>query len=272
VLVERFDPATALETIVNHQVTMVAGAPPMYASWLALPDADPEAFASVRLAVSGAAALSTEVAQAFTERFGVIIHEGYGLTEASPTVTSSVVSTPNRPGSIGVPLAGVEVRLVDSNGDDALAGDDGEIWVRGANVFVGYWHNEEATRAAVTPEGWLRTGDIAVADDDGWLYIVDRAKDVIIVSGFNVYPAEVEEVLAGYRGVAAVAVVGVPHPHSGEAVKAFVVAAPGQHLEEDELIEYAASRLARYKCPSKIMFVDELPYGTAGKLLRRSLR
>jgi long-chain acyl-CoA synthetase len=272
VLVERFDPSTALGTITNHQVTMIAGAPPMYASWLALPDADPEAFASVRLAVSGAAALSEEVAHAFTERFGIIIHEGYGLTEASPTVTSSVVSSPNRPGSIGLPLTGVEVRLVDSNGEDALAGDDGEIWVRGPNVFAGYWANDEATRATITPEGWLKTGDIAVADDDGWLYIVDRAKDVIIVSGFNVYPAEVEEVLAGYRGVAEVAVVGVAHPHTGEAVKAFVVAAPGHHLEEDELIEYAASRLARYKCPSKIMFVDELPHGTAGKLLRRSLR
>jgi long-chain acyl-CoA synthetase len=272
VLVERFDPSTALETVVNHQVTMIAGAPPMYASWLALPDADPDAFASVRLAVSGAAALSVEVARAFTERFGVIIHEGYGLTEASPTVTSSVVSSLNRPGSIGVPLTGVDVRLVDSDGADVPPGDPGEIWVRGPNVFAGYWANEEATRVAITPDGWLKTGDIAVIDDDGWLYIVDRAKDVIIVSGFNVFPAEVEEVLAGYRGVAEVAVVGVPHPHSGEAVKAFVVAAPGHHFEEDELIEYAASRLARYKCPSKIMFVDELPRGTAGKMLRRTLR
>jgi long-chain acyl-CoA synthetase len=166
----------------------------------------------------------------------------------------------------------VEVRLVDSDGEDSLVGDDGEIWVRGPNVFSGYWGNDDATRAALTPQGWLRTGDVAVVDDEGWLYIVDRAKDVIIVSGFNVFPAEVEDVLTGYPGVAEVAVVGVPHPHTGEAVKAYVVAAPGQHLEEDELIEYCESRLARYKCPTKIMFVDELPHGTTGKLLRRTLR
>lgn len=272
VLVERFDPSTALETIRNNGVTMVAGAPPMFTAWLGLPDAGAGAFGTVRLAVSGAAPLGAETAGAFERRFGVTIREGYGLTEASPTVTSSVGDGPTRAGSIGLPLNGLDVRLIDAEGEDALAGDPGEIWVRGPNVFAGYWQDDVATRAALTDDGWLRTGDVAVADDDGWLYIVDRAKDVIIVSGFNVFPAEVEQVLAEHPGVADVAVVGVPHPHTGEAVKAFVVAKPGEHVEEDELIDFCAMRLARYKCPSKVMFVDEVPHATAtGKLLRRAL-
>jgi long-chain acyl-CoA synthetase len=273
VLVERFDPSTALETIANHGVTMIAGAPPMYTAWLGLPDAAPEAFSTVRLAVSGAAPLGVETAEAFERRFGVTVREGYGLTEASPTVTSSVGKERNRPGSIGLPLPGVEVRLVDAEHEDTLPGDPGEIWVRGPNVFAGYWNDETATRAALTPDGWLRTGDVAIADDDGWLYIVDRSKDVIIVSGFNVFPAEVEQVLAGHPGVARAAVVGVAHPHTGEAVKAYVVPVAGAHVEEDELIAFCERRLARYKCPTKIMFVDEIPQSAAtGKLLRRSLR
>ena len=275
VLVERFDPSSALETIATHGVTIVAGAPPMFTSWLQLPP-DPEtdkSMASVRLAVSGAAALPASVHAAFEARFGVVIHEGYGLTEASPTVTSSVVGGQIKPGSIGVPVDGVQVRLVDDDGDDVFAGDPGEIWVRGPNVFKGYWERPDATAAALTPDGWLRTGDIAVVDDDGWLFIVDRAKDLINVSGFNVYPAEVEDVLSTHPGVAQVAVVGVSHPHTGEAVKAFVVPRSGQMLEEDELIEFCAGRLARYKCPSKVMFVDQLPHSSGtGKLLRRDLR
>jgi long-chain acyl-CoA synthetase len=243
----------------------------MWRDWMALP-APPDAFAGVRLALSGAAPLGASLAAAYRSTYGLTIHEGYGLTEASPTVTSSAVDAPARDGSIGVPLPGIELRLVDSDGADALAGDPGEIWVRGPNVFAGYWQDVEATGAVLTADGWLRTGDVAVADDDGWLSIVDRAKDVINVSGFNVYPAEVEQALAGHAGVAAVAVVGVAHPHSGETVKAYVVTEPGQALEEDELIEFCATRLARYKCPTKVMFVDELPYGLTGKLLRRALR
>ena len=275
VLVERFDASSALETIANHKVTIVAGAPPMYTAWMALPveSVDPDAMKTVRIAVSGAAALGSSVMSAFHQRFGVSIFEGYGLTEASPTVTSSVAGGTAKPGSIGVPLSGVEVRLVDAEGDDAYAGDPGEIWVRGPNVFHGYWKQPAATAAALTDDGWLRTGDIAVVDDDGWLFIVDRAKDLINVSGFNVFPAEVEEALRAYPGIAEVAIVGVPHPHTGEGVKAYVVPAPGQHLEEDELIEFCAGRLARYKCPSKVMFVDELPRSAGtGKLLRRALR
>ena len=164
------------------------------------------------------------------------------------------------------------MRLVDPDGDDVLVGDSGELWVRGPNVFKGYWNDPEATPAALTPDGWLRTGDIGVVDDDGLLYLVDRAKDLIIVSGFNVFPAEVEDVLAELPGRRGVAVVGVAHPHSGEAVKAYVVVAAGQSLNEAQVIEFCADDLARYKCPSNVEFVDELPLGLGGKLLRRALR
>jgi long-chain acyl-CoA synthetase len=162
--------------------------------------------------------------------------------------------------------------VVDSEGQDALVGDPGEIWVRGPNVFAGYWNDPEATVAALTSDGWLRTGDTAVVDDDGFLWLVDRTKDVIIVSGFNVFPGEVEDVLALHPAVEAAAVVGVPDPHSGEAVRAYVVVRDGAHLDEHALFEHACRHLARYKAPSSIAFVDELPHGLTGKLLRRSLR
>jgi long-chain acyl-CoA synthetase len=270
VLVERFDPTSALEAIVRHGITVVIGAPTMYAAWASLPDADLRAFASVRIATSGAAKLAVEVAQRFEDRFDVHIAEGYGLTEAGPVLTvSSGTDAPF--GSIGPPLPGVELRLVDGDGDDVLLGDSGELWARGPNVFAGYWNDPEATAAALTADGWLRTGDVAVMDDDGYVYLVDRAKDLIIVSGFNVFPAEVEEVLARHPAVAGCAVVGVAHPYTGEAVKAFVVLAPDRSADEDELAAWCAQHLARYKCPSKVMFVDELPTGSSGKVLRRAL-
>ena len=272
VLEERFEPSTSLQLIKDHGVTLVAGAPPMYAIWTALAGADPTAFGAVRMCTSGAAPLADEVAAAFTARFGIPIHQGYGLTEAAPVVTSSLMDKPPRPGSIGVPLPGVEVRLIDEEGEDALEGDEGEIWVRGANVFAGYWLDEEASAAVLTDDGWLKTGDIAVADDSGHLYIVDRVKDLIIVSGFNVYPIEVEEALIQHPGIAEVAVVGVPSTATGETVKAFVVRSPGQDLTESDVTEFAASCLARYKAPTQVSFVDELPHGVAGKLLRRQLR
>jgi long-chain acyl-CoA synthetase len=268
VLVERFDPASALDTIRDRGVTIVAGAPAMYAAWAALPNADPDAFRTVRVAASGAAPLPADVTHGFEARFGVTILEGYGLTEAAPTVTSSI-GRPPRPGSIGVPLPGIEVRLVD-DGHDAFEGDAGEVWVRGPNVFAGYWNDSETTAQVLTDDGWLRTGDVATVDDDGYLYLVDRAKDLVIVSGFNVYPAEVEGVLASHPRVREVAVAGVAHPHTGETVKAYVVS-DGAAVDEDDLIEFCAARLARYKCPTKITFVPELPKGLAGKLLRRAL-
>ena len=269
VLVERFDPGTALDSVRNHRCTIVAGAPPMWVAWAGLTDAPSDSFASVRLALSGAAPLPAAAAEGMRERFGVTVEEGYGLTEASPVVTSSAgLGT----GSIGRPVPGLSVRLVDEDGDDVPLGDPGEIWVKGPNVFAGYWDNPEATAAALTPDGWLRTGDVGVADEAGTLRLVDRVKDLILVSGFNVYPVEVEEVRRTHPAVQDVAVVGVPHPHHGEAVKAFVVARPGAAVEEDDLIEHCAQRLARYKCPDKVLFVPELTQGLGGKVLRRQLR
>jgi long-chain acyl-CoA synthetase len=163
------------------------------------------------------------------------------------------------------------VRLVGSNGDDALVGDVGEVWVKGDNVFAGYLDDPEATAAVFSDDGWLKTGDMATADDDGYLYLVDRVKDLIIVSGFNVYPAEVEEMLITHPEVAEVAVIGVAHPHTGEAVKAYVVVQPGSQLDEETLIDFSLDHLARYKCPSKVIFVESLPRNASGKLVRRSL-
>lgn len=273
VLVQRFDPATALQTIRDRRVTLIAGVPPMYESWASLPagDATRADFATVRMAGSGASKLDPLLHDQFLARFGLDIGEGYGLTEAAPGVTSSG-GDERRSGTIGLPLPGVDVRLVDVDGSATLIGDAGEIWVRGPNVFVGYLDDPEASARSLTVDGWLRTGDMAVADSDGYLTIVDRMKDLIIVSGFNVYPGEVEEVLVAHPGVADVAVVGVAHPHTGETVKAFVVPKPDRMLEEDDLIAFCADELARYKCPSKIMFVDRIPHGMGGKVLRRELR
>jgi long-chain acyl-CoA synthetase len=273
VLVERFDPHSALETISHEGVTVIVGVPAMWSAWASLPGPLPGSFSSVRLATSGAAPLDPMIRRTVRERFDLTVTEGYGLTEASPAVTSGLgVDAPD--GSIGVPLPDVELRLVDAGtGDDALIGDPGEIWVRGPNVFAGYWNDPEASSKALTPDGWLRTGDIGVVDDRGFLYIVDRAKDVIIVSGFNVYPAEVEEVLVTHPGIAEAAVIGVPHPHSGEAVTAHVVPTTGAgELDEDDVIAFCAQRLARYKCPVKLVVVEQLPHGAAGKLLRRALQ
>jgi long-chain acyl-CoA synthetase len=272
VLLERFDPASSLAAVREHGITVVAGAPPLFGAWAAVPGANASTLASVRLAVSGGAPLADEVAETFRARFDRPIWQGYGLTETSPIVSSSLVGGEPKQGSIGLPLPGVEVRLVDTEGEDALSGDPGEVWVRGANVFPGYWHDDEATASVLTEDGWLKTGDIAVTDDDGYLYLVDRAKDLIIVSGFNVFPAEVEEVLLEHPGIREAGVVGIEHPYSGEAVKAYVVPEAGRHLEEDEVIEFCAERLARYKCPVSVSFVDEIPQGLVGKVLRRALR
>ena len=271
VLVERFDPTSAVEAIERHGVTVLAGAPTMWAAWAAMPDLSADAFGSVKVATSGAARLDTHVAETIKARFDVEIGEGYGLTEASPVVTASI-GLPFRPGSIGAPVDDLQLRLVDLGGHDALVGDPGEIWVKGPNVFQGYWNDAVATRDCIDDDGWLHTGDIALVDEEGFLYLVDRIKDLIIVSGFNVFPAEVEEVILSMDGVSQCAIVGVPHPHTGEAVKAFVVAEPGFSLEEDAIIEYCAKQLARYKCPQKVNFVDELPVNVSGKVLRRALR
>jgi long-chain acyl-CoA synthetase len=270
-LIERFDPQSALDAITNHGVTVVSGAPTMWAAWATLPGTRPGALATVRLATSGAARLDTQVQRVIAERFGVVVREGYGLTEAAPVVTSGTgLDAPE--GSIGAPLPGLRVRLVDADGEDALVGDPGELLVSGPNVFTGYWNDPEATRRAIDADGWLHTGDVAVVDDDGFLFLVDRIKDLIIVSGFNVYPAEVEEVIVAHPAVDQAAVIGVAHPHSGEAVKAYVVVRDGIGAEEDDIIAHCEAHLARYKCPQKVMFVDGLPQGPSGKVLRSALR
>ena len=269
VLVERFDPVSMLELLVEERVSTLAGPPTMWSALTYLEGVEEGAFSQIRLAVSGAAAIPDRVVTEAQSRFGLRIYEGYGLTEASPTVTLAT-GTDAPIGSIGRPIPGVEVRLVD-NGDDVYVGDPGEVLVRGPNVFRGYLGDPVATARVIDEAGWLHTGDIAVVDDDGYLYLVDRAKDLVIVSGFNVFPAEVERVLVTHPAVREAGVVGIPHPYSGETVKAFVVAEDGHMAEEDDLVAWCAKELARYKCPTKIDFVDEIPRGMGGKVLRREL-
>ena len=271
VLVQRFDPVSAMETIAERAVTVIPGAPSMWIALAQLDHPSRETFASVRLALSGASKLPEHTAQSLDARFGLKVREGYGLTEASPVVTSSV-GTDWFPGSVGVPVPGCEVRVVDEDAEDVLVGDTGEIWVRGPNVFAGYLDDAEATARVLTPDGWLRTGDIGVIDDDGRLFIVDRAKDLIIVSGFNVFPAEVEAAINLHPDVVESTVIGTAHPHTGEAVRAYVVLRPGVHLDEDALIDHCRGRLARYKCPSKVLYVDSLPRNLVGKVQRYALR
>ncbi|MDX1620555.1 MAG: long-chain fatty acid--CoA ligase, partial [Nitriliruptorales bacterium] len=271
-LLERFDPATSLEEIAHHDITIVLGAPPMYIAWLGTPGAADGAMSSVRLAVSGAAALPAQVLERFEEAFGLTIEEGYGLTEASPSVTSNAMAPAARPGSVGLPLPQVELKLVDDEGREVQPGDPGEVLVRGPNVFAGYWKDDDATAAALTEDGWLRTGDVGTFDEDGYLFLVDRKKDLIIVSGFNVYPREVERALYQHPGVAQAAVVGIPHPYTGEAVRAYVVPRDSADLIEDDLIDHCRTYVARYKCPTSVEIVDELPHTAIGKVRRVELR
>jgi long-chain acyl-CoA synthetase len=270
VLVQRFDPVTAVETIIERNITIVPGAPPVWIAISLMEGVNASAFATVRMALTGAARMPEDATERLKRKFNIDLREGYGLTEAAPVVTSSVGIEPRR-GSVGRAVEGLEVRVVDSEGDDVPVGDSGEVLVKGPNVFVGYWNDPVTTARVIDKDGWLHTGDIAMVDDDGYLYLVDRAKDLIIVSGFNVYPAEVEEVLKRHPAVLEAGVVGVPHPTTGEAVKAFVVLQKGASVDEDALIDHCHDHVARYKCPNKVLIVDELPRNTFGKLLRRSL-
>ena len=271
VLVERFDPDAALAAIAEHGVTDLTGPPTMWAALAASGAASPDAVATVQRCASGAAALGPEIRDAVQERLGLALDEGYGLTETSPVVATGVGQ--DAPvGSVGRPLPGVEVRVVDPDGDDTFIGDAGEILVRGPNVFVGYWNDPDATGAVLTEDGWLHTGDIGFADEAGNLFLSDRAKDLVIVSGFNVFPAEVEDTLVSHPDVREAAVIGVPSDRTGEAVKAFVVLEDGATLTPEDLRHHTHGELARYKCPAEIEIVDALPHGPGGKLLRRSLR
>jgi long-chain acyl-CoA synthetase len=279
VLMERFDAATLLGLAAGEGITILPGVPQLFAALADYEPATGEELRSVRLACSGAAPLPLEVAERFEARFGVAIWQAYGLTEASPTVTFPDQHGTRRPLAVGVPLPGIEVQIVDTDGAPVEHGDPGEILVRGPNVFSGYFEDAGASRAALDRSGWLHTGDIGVMDDDGSLTIVDRSKDLVIVSGFNVFPAEVEHVLEEHPSVAEVVVIGVPDPGLGESVRAYVVPtaeawpeeAPAPAVSETELIDYCAARLARYKCPGSIVFTRALPRGLQGKALRRAL-
>jgi long-chain acyl-CoA synthetase len=272
VLVERFDPAETLDLVERHGITILAGAPPMFSAWLHSAGSDVRSrLATVRLAVSGASALSPAVFEAFRDRLGVTISEGYGLTEAGPVVSSNAVGPQAKAGSIGLPLPGVDVRLLDEDGDVVEEGDPGEIHVRGPNVFAGYWNRPDASAEVLEGE-WLKTGDVAYEDDEGYLFLVDRKKDLIIVSGFNVFPKEVEDAIETHPAVEEAAVVGIADEKTGEAVQAWVVPVSGQELTEDDVLKYVQDHLGRFKWPKEVHVVDELPHHVTGKVLRRALR
>ncbi len=268
VLARRFDPIETLALVHDQQVSCIVGAPPMYVAWAALPKLG-EGLSSVRLALSGAAPLPPAVVAAILEASGHHVFEGYGLTETAPVLTTTLCSPVAKAGSVGRPVPGVEVKILDDAEEEVDEHDPGELIVRGDNLFSGYWPDAEGGPDA---EGWFRTGDIAYADAEGDLYLVDRARELILVSGFNVYPREVEDALADHEAVDEVAVIGVPHLYTGETVKALVVLKPGAIATEDELIGYAASRLARFKCPTVVEFVASLPHSLTGKVSKGRLR
>ena len=272
VLLPRWDAGAALELIERHGVTFFGGVPTMYVTLLHHPRAEEADVRSLRVCVSGGAPLPAEVMAAVDRRFGVDVLEGYGLSETSPVATFNVPDRPKRPGSIGLPIPGVELRLVDQAGRVVSEpGTPGEIWVRGPNVMKGYHGNPEATAEAIS-DGWFRTGDIGTRDADGYYRVVDRKKDMILRGGFNVYPREVEDALHGCADVAEAAVVGVPDERFGEEVVAFVVLKPGATVTRAELRALCRGRLAAYKYPRHIEIVDSLPHGPTGKILKRELR
>lgn len=266
----RGGPAT-IEAIERHGVTVALGPPNLWHALARVDDVDPDRLGSVQLALSGSDSLPGAVKVLVSDRLGLRLDEGYGLTE-SAAVVASTVSTQAPPGSVGRLVPGVEGRIVDEAGADCLTGDPGELLVRGPMVFPGYWTPDGIDRAPLTEDGWLHTGDLAVVDEDGHLAIVGRNKDLIIVSGFNVYPGEVEAVLAEHPDVADAGVVGEPSVVTGEAIVAFVVPRPGRDLDDDELRSHCRAELARYKVPSRFVTADELPIGPTGKLQRSRLR
>ncbi|WP_432985127.1 AMP-binding protein [Dactylosporangium sp. CA-233914] len=275
VLVERFDPADSLEAIERHGVTGVVGVPPMYVAWSLMGERLARAWSGVRLAVCGASPLDPAAERRFAEATGHAVHQGYGLTEAAPVVTSTLAAPAIKPGSIGRPIPGVGLRLVDAGGEDVQEDEDdgtrdpGEIVVRGENLFRGYW---PGAADGPGPDGWWATGDVAYADEDGDLFIVDRLGELILVSGFNVYPHEVESVLAAHGSVVEAAALGVPHPYTGQTVKALVVRVPGSQVTAEELIAHCERNLARFKCPTAVEFVAQLPHSATGKIRKGVLR
>ena len=276
VLMPRFDGNEALSLMEKEGVTGFAGVPTMYWGLLnAAKDADPGTYdldkiaGNVVDAVSGGAALPAQLAEDFTKTFGVGIKEGYGLSETSPVVSFNNPRTGAKTGSIGRPVWGVEMKLIDA--DWNVQDEVGEIAVRGHCVMKGY-HERPEVNAEIIKDGWFRTGDIARRDEDGFYFIVDRSKDMIIRGGFNVYPREIEEVLMTHEAVSMAAVIGIPHETHGEEVKAFVILQSGAEIGAEELVEWSKGRLAGYKYPREIEFRDELPMTSTGKILKRQLR
>ncbi|MEV5830050.1 long-chain fatty acid--CoA ligase [Spirillospora sp. NPDC052242] len=274
VMQPRFDAKEAVALMVREKVNIFAGVPTMY--WgLLTDDTSAEDVATIRenlrVAVSGGAALPMEVLKGIKEKFGADVLEGYGLSETSPVASFNRPDRPTKPGSIGLPVWGVEMKLIDDDWKDVEGEGPGEIAIRGHNIMKGYYKRPEATDAAIR-DGWFRTGDVARRDEDGYYYIIDRSKDMIIRGGYNVYPRELEEVLMTHPQVSLAAVVGVPHDSHGEEIKAYVIRTPDATVTEDELVAWGKEQFANYKYPRIVEFRDELPMTATGKILKRELR
>jgi long-chain acyl-CoA synthetase len=269
-LLPRFDAAHALRIIADHKVTVFEGVPTMYVALLHQPDRADYDTSALRMCISGGAALPVEVLRGFDEAFGVPVLEGYGLSETSPVASFNHPGRERKPGSIGTPIRDVELRVVDEEGHELAQGEVGEIVIRGPNVMKGYWQRPEATAEAIR-DGWFHTGDLAKVDEDGYFYIVDRKKDLIIRGGYNVYPREIEEVLYEHPAVAEAAVIGLPHSSLGEEVAAAVALKPGTAITADELRDYVKSQVAAYKYPRHLWLVDALPKGPTGKIQKRDI-
>ncbi|NEX18146.1 MAG: long-chain fatty acid--CoA ligase [Halochromatium sp.] len=269
--VPRFDPQLIVEGIAKHRATIFLGVPSLYTLLLRLPEEQIAAWSSVRLCISGGAAMPQAVMEQFEQRFGVPILEGDGPTECGPVTAVNPPAGPRQPASIGPPIPGVEMRICDADGNELPNGEHGEVCVRGPSVMRGYWNLPEATAESFFGD-WFRTGDLGRRDDAGWFYLVDRIKDLIITNGMNVYPRIVEEALMRYPGVAEAAVVGEPHPAHGEIVIAHLVALPGQTIDVGNLKRWCREHLGRHEQPRRIELRDSMPKNAAGKILKRELR
>ncbi len=270
-MLPRFDPDKALEIIERDKVTLFQGVPTMYNAMLHSQSCDKADCSSLRICMSGGSAMPAELMRAFEEKFGCIILEGYGLSETSPVASFNHPDKERKPGSIGTPIEGVEMQVWDDDGSEVAQGEVGEIVIRGHNIMKGYWNRDDANKEAITEDGWFRTGDMAKMDEDGYFFIVDRKKDLIIRGGYNVYPREIEEVLYEHPAIQEAAVVGVPHDELGEEVGAAVVLKEGESLDEDEVKSYVKDQVAAYKYPRRVWFLDELPKGPTGKILKREI-
>jgi long-chain acyl-CoA synthetase len=269
-LLPRFDPAHALRIVAGHHVTVFEGVPTMYVALLHQPDRADYDVSTLRMCISGGAALPVEVLRGFEDAFGCTVLEGYGLSETSPVASFNHPGRERKPGSIGTPIRDVRMRVVDNAEHEVPQGDVGEIVIRGPNVMKGYWQRPDATAEAVR-DGWFHTGDLARVDEDGYFFIVDRKKDLIIRGGYNVYPREIEEVLYEHPAVAEAAVIGLPHSSLGEEVAAAVALKPGATVTAGELRDYVKGQVAAYKYPRHLWIVDVLPKGPTGKIQKRDI-